>query len=248
MSKTNFDFSGENFVVTGASSGMGRQIVIELAQAGANVLAIARRENELKELQSLYSDKIVIAKIDVCNSTDMEIAIYNFVEKYGKLNGAVHAAGIVKLTSFKLYDEEDAKQIYEVSFWAGMKFIQICTKLKVANEAASFVIFSSAGSYNAAKGMFAYASAKAAIRIAIRSVAKEISKRALRINTVSPGWVKSNMTDVLEETNNTKLILDNHLLGIGKVDDVSGAVLFLLSDRARWITGTDIIVDGGYLA
>lgn len=56
------------------------------------------------------------------------------------------------------------------------------------------------------------------------------------------------MTDILEETNNTKLILDNHLLGIGAVDDVSGTVLFLLSDRAHWITGTDIIVDGGYLA
>jgi len=96
--------------------------------------------------------------------------------------------------------------------------------------------------------MFAYASAKAAIRVAVKSIAKEISKKALRINTVSPGWVKSNMTDILEETNNTKLILDNHLLGIGAVDDVSGTVLFLLSDRAHWITGTDIIVDGGYLA
>lgn len=170
------------------------------------------------------------------------------LEKYGKLSGAVHAAGIVKLTSFKLYDEKEAKQIYEISFWAGIKFIQICTKAKLANEGASFVLFSSAGSYNAAKGMFAYASAKAAIRVAVKSIAKEISKKALRINTVSPGWVKSNMTDILEETNNTKLILDNHLLGIGAVDDVSGTVLFLLSDRAHWITGTDIIVDGGYLA
>ena len=227
MSNLKFDFSGENFVVTGASSGMGRQIAIELAESGANVLAMARRENELEKLQSLYPNKIFIAAIDVCNSTLVETVINDFVGKYGKLSGAVHAAGIVKLTSFKLYDEKEAKQIY---------------------EGASFVLFSSAGSYNAAKGMFAYASAKAAIRVAVKSIAKEISKKALRINTVSPGWVKSNMTDILEETNNTKLILDNHLLGIGAVDDVSGTVLFLLSDRAHWITGTDIIVDGGYLA
>lgn len=248
MSNLKFDFSGENFIVTGASSGMGRQIAIELAESGANVLAMARRENELEKLQSLYPNKIFIAAIDVCNSTLVETVINDFVGKYGKLSGAVHAAGIVKLTSFKLYDEKEAKQIYEISFWAGIKFIQICTKAKLANEGASFVLFSSAGSYNAAKGMFAYASAKAAIRVAVKSIAKEISKKALRINTVSPGWVKSNMTDILEETNNTKLILDNHLLGIGAVDDVSGTVLFLLSDRAHWITGTDIIVDGGYLA
>lgn len=163
MSNLKFDFSGENFVVTGASSGMGRQIAIELAESGANVLAMARRENELEKLQSLYPNKIFIAAIDVCNSTLVETVINDFVGKYGKLSGAVHAAGIVKLTSFKLYDEKEAKQIYEISFWAGIKFIQICTKAKLANEGASFVLFSSAGSYNAAKGMFAYASAKSLI-------------------------------------------------------------------------------------
>ena len=109
MSNLKFDFSGENFVVTGASSGMGRQIAIELAESGANVLAMARRENELEKLQSLYPNKIFIAAIDVCNSTLVETVINDFVGKYGKLSGAVHAAGIVKLTSFKLYDEKEAR-------------------------------------------------------------------------------------------------------------------------------------------
>ena len=251
MSNVKFDFSNKNFIVTGASSGMGRQVVVELAAAGANVLAIARRENELLTLQELYPDRISLAAIDVCDYGNLEIEIREFVEKFGKLSGAVHAAGIVNYTAFKMYDEIDAKKIYEVSFWGGIKFIQICAKTKLANKGASFVLFSSTGSYNAARGMFAYASAKAAVRVAVRSIAKEICKNQQRINTVSPGWVKSNMTNVLNETKDIKDIKDikdSHLLGVGEAEDVSGVVLFLLSDRADWITGTDIVVDGGYLA
>lgn len=248
MSQVKFDFSGENYVVTGASSGMGKQITVELAEAGARVLAIARGETALKELQALYPNNIFIAAVDVCDYEKLASFIADFVKENGKLNGAVHAAGIVSLTALKLYDEVEAQKIFETSFWAGIKLIQVCTKSKYSLKNSSYVLFSSAGSHNAAKGMFAYASAKAAIRVAVRSLAKELCNRGIRINTVSPGWVKSNMTDKLDETNNTEAILEKHLLGVGHVEDVSGTILFLLSDRSSWITGTDIIIDGGYLA
>lgn len=248
MKQVTFDFTGKNFIVTGASSGMGRQIAIELAEAGAKVLAIARRENELQNLQELYPDYIVSASLDVCDEEKLEKAIKNFVNQYGKLDGAVHAAGIVSLTPLKMYDKSLAEKIFETSMWSGVKLLQISTKIKISNPRASFVLFSSAGSYNAAKGMFAYASAKGALRIATKCFAKEISSRGLRVNTVSPGWVNTDMTDKLSETNDIDDIKKNHLLGIGNPSDVSGMVLFLLSDRAKWITGTDVIVDGGYLA
>lgn len=247
MKQVTFDFTGKNFVVTGASSGIGRQIAIELAAAGANVLAIARREKELQQLKILYQGIMPVA-LDVCDEEKLEAAIKAFVSQCGKIDGAVHAAGVVGLTPLKMYDKFLVDAIFETSLWSGVSLLQICTKVKISNLEASFVLFSSTGSYNSAKGMFAYASAKGALRIATKCFAKEISSRRLRVNTVSPGWVNTDMTDKLSETNDIDDIKKNHLLGIGNPEDVSGMVLFLLSDRAKWITGTDVIVDGGYLA
>ena len=91
--------------------------------------------------------------------------------------------------------------------------------------------------------MFAYSSAKAAVSTAVKSLAKEISGRGLRINAICPGRVKTPMTEKYPAND----VIEKHLLGEGQPNDISGTVLFLLSDRARWITGTDVIVDGGYL-
>ena len=101
---------------------------------------------------------------------------------------------------------------------------------------------------HSAKGMFAYSGAKAAIISAMRSISKEISKRGQRINAILPGWVESGMTEELGRVSNKSEIIAHELLGVGSPKDVSGMVLFLLSNRARWITGTSIAVDGGFLA
>lgn len=98
--------------------------------------------------------------------------------------------------------------------------------------------------------MFAYSAAKAAVQAAARSIAKEICRNRKRINTISPGWVSTEMTHraVQEAAEDMMGIVEERcLLGLGKPADVSGFVLFLLSERARWITGKDFIVDGGYL-
>ena len=248
MSNVNFDFTGNKFVVTGASSGMGRQLATELAIAGALVLAIARREDELEKLKEEYPNNIFVAVVDVTDKVTLENAIKQFVLQNGKINGAVHAAGIGGLTPLKFYDEKHAHKIMDVSFWAGVNLAQIIIKNKYCNDGLSIVLFSSAGGHNAAKGLFAYASAKAALQVAVRSIAKEICMKKHRINTISPGWVATDMTDNVESTADVNNIIAKHLLGKGQAQDVSGIVLFLLSDRASWITGTDIIVDGGYLA
>lgn len=248
MSNVNFDFTDKRFVVTGASSGMGRQVAVELATAGALVLAIARRERELDKLKQEYPNNIFISALDVTDKIALGNAIKQFVLQNGKINGAVHAAGILGLTPLKFYDETNAREIMDISFWAGVGLAQIITKNKYCNDGLSIVLFSSAGGHNAAKGMFAYASAKAALQVAARSIAKEICIKNHRINTISPGWVATDMTDNEEGTTDVNNIIAKHLLGKGQANDVSGVVLFLLSDSASWITGTDIIVDGGYLA
>ena len=248
MSKVKFDFTGERYVVTGASSGMGKEVALELAEAGAVVLAIGRNGNRLMELQTRFPENIFTASVDVCDSVALEKVISEFTSIHGKLNGGVHAAGISELTPVKNYDVSLAEKIMNTSFWAGMKLLSFITKNKYGEHGTSTVLFSSVSAYSHEKGMFAYAASKAALDSGIRSAAKEICVREHRVNSIVPGWVKSPMSDQLGIVANTDSFLGKHLLGVGNALDVTRMVLFLLSDDARWITGSNVVVDGGYLA
>lgn len=248
MNQVQFDFTDKRFVVTGATSGMGRQVAMELVQSGGKILAIARGLEALTSLQATCPSLISIASCDVTNAVALEEAVAAFVATHGKLNGSVHAAGISGMTPVKSFDKNLAEHIMSVSFWAGIDIVRLATKAKYAEHGSSHVLFSSVSSYTGEKGMFAYSAAKAALRIGTRSLAKEISSKGHRANTVSPGWVTTKMTIGMSEQSQTETILSQHLLGAGHPEDVSGMVLFLLSDRARWITGADFVVDGGYLA
>lgn len=248
MSKVKFDFTGERYVVTGASSGMGKDVALELAEAGAVVLGIGRSENRLAELQSNFPKNIVTASLDVCDYEALERTIGEFTLKYGKLNGGVHAAGILDLTPLRSTDRISAKKVMDVSFWAGMELLRLVTKNKYSKNGTSTVMFSSVASRYPERGMFAYSATKSALDSAIRSAAKEISVKKHRVNTILPGWIKSPMTENANEATNTEMIFNRHLLGIGEPEYVTKMVLFLLSDDARWITGSNVVVDGGYLA
>lgn len=248
MKQVAFDFSGERYVVTGASSGMGRRVALELAASGAEVLAVGRNQERLQSLYQQNTKNITVASVDVCDAEGMEKAIADFVAGHGKICGGVHAAGIMALTPLRSLDEAQAKKIMDVSFWAGISLLRLITKAKYGERGTSTVLFSSVCAESAEKGMFAYAATKAAINSAIRSVAKEVATKGHRVNSVLPGWVISPMTDAAGKLTEVKKIFDKHPLGAGNAEDVTGMILFLLSDRARWITGSNIVVDGGYLA
>lgn len=248
MGSIRFDFKGENYVVTGASSGMGRQLSLELAQSGARVLAVARHEEKLCKLQAQFPNNIFAAALDVRDNEKMEHIIKSFVKVNGKLQGGVHAAGINNFTPLKTYDRELAGNIMNVSFWAGIELIRLITNSKYGNRGMSIVLFSSVCAKSSEKGMFAYAAAKSAINGCLGSLAKELCIKGDRINSIMPGWVNgSAMTSDLDGIIDQKILKKNHLLGLAEAQDVTGMVLFLLSERARWITGTSIVVDGGFL-
>lgn len=243
MAKVSFDFSGDNYLVTGASSGIGRQLVLELASAGANVLALARRENELRKVKSEFPDKISTAVCDVCDKNSVKEIIEKFVAEKGAFNGFAHAAGIYEFSPIKVFDKEQFYKMMDVNFWAGFDILQILTKKKFSVEGASFVMFSSVAAVQGEKGLLAYSASKAAVSSAVRSVAKEISGRNQRLNAVMPGRVETPMTAPYQNDD----VDGRSLLGKSYPEDITKPVLFLFSDGSKWITGTDFVVDGGYL-
>ncbi len=243
MASVSFDFTGNNYLITGASSGIGRQIALDLAASGAKVLAVARREEELKKVQSEYPQNIFIAVADVCDKESVKSAMDSFISDNGAFNGFVHAAGIYQFSPVKVFDKSQFTQMMDINFWSGFDIIQILGKKKYSVEGASFVMFSSVAAVEGEKGLLAYSATKAAVSSAVRSVAKEICGREQRINAVMPGRVETPMTEPYQNDD----VDGKSLLGKAYPDDISKPVMFLLSDGAKWITGTDFVVDGGYL-
>lgn len=250
-SQLSFNFNNCNYVVTGASSGIGRQITIELINSGACVLAIARDKNKLSALQKDVSSPSMLhtCSVDVCDNDSIEEVIKSFVKERGKLSGSVHAAGILNMTFLKNYSAQTAKEIMEINFWAGINLVKIATNAKYG-VMTSNVLLSSVCAKSHELGEFAYSASKSAINSAVSSIAKEISKKHHRINSIMPGWCDTPMTKKIVEEYGLNLdeIEKQSLLGLGHVEDISGLVLFLLSDRAKWITGSHYVIDGGYSA
>ena len=253
MASVSFDFSGECYLVTGASSGMGRDVALGLAKAGATVLAVARREEKLQELQQQaegLSGTLVPGLCDVCDGAAMEKLMADFVAQYGRLSGTVHAAGIAVFTPVNMYNAKKAHNMMETTFWAGMNLLQLATGATYAREKTAHVLFSSADALCCEKGKFAYAAAKAAVNAGVRAAAKELGAKGHRVNAVLPGWVETEMTTspMAAALADQSAIAAKEILGTGKPEDVTGMVLFLLSDAASWMTGACVAVDGRYSA
>lgn len=246
----NFDFSGKNFVIIGASSGIGKQTVIELATSGANVLAVGRNVERLDMLKNICPEKIFTVSLDVIDaeSDDWTKIFTDFVGAVGKIDGGVYSAGIVGLTPLNSFDRELAHKIFDTSFWGMINFMQVAAKKKFSNAGSSFVLMSSLAGDFGTKSLFAYSAAKAAVKAAVKPIAKEIIRNRHRVNSVAPAMVKTDMLgNITYESEVTEEEISRYLLGLGKPEDISGIALFLLSDRAGWITGQNFSLDGGYL-
>ena len=234
-SEVKYNFEGKRFIITGASSGIGKRIVTDIAEAKGEVLALARNMERLEKLRTLYPDKISIASADVRDYGVIEQAISAYVSEHGKVNGLAHVAGLLEMTPLQRYDEEKAKNLFDVHFWSFGKLLQYVNKKKNSEDGSSYVMISSVSAYKGEAAQFALSASKASLQVMARTFAKEIYKRKNRINTVSPGLIMTELTERdFNERGVSSIILEKHLLGLGKTDDVSNLVLYLLSDAARW--------------
>ncbi len=242
-----FEFHKKNIVVVGASSGIGRQVALEISLGGGTVLAIARDKNRLSALSSQNPERIVSHAVDVRELDTLEQAIEEFVKLHGKLHGSVYTAGISGATPLLSYSEALGSDIMDTNFWGYVNLMSLLCRKKYTYNESSHVAVASVAAQTGEAGSFAYSASKAAMVTASRSFAKELYRRNCRVNTVSPGFVKTALTEgYFEEKGFSKELIEKHLLGFGEVEDVSGMIVFLLSDRARWITGADFVIDGGY--
>ena len=245
-------FKGRIYLITGASSGMGAHIALTLNAMGAKVLAIARNEERLfaKQAQSTHPELFIPIIKDIAEIEGLDRWVLELAKTHGGLDGAVLAAGIQRIAPLAAPQSvESSLPLFQTNYFANLQILKALTdKRAKTKQNASFIAISSNSSIKAQKALAHYAATKGALNAAIASIALEIAPLGYRINAISPGFVDSEMTQswgaIYDEAFRTQLAAQ-YPLGLGKIEDITPLVCFLLSDGARWITGQNIIIDGG---
>jgi NAD(P)-dependent dehydrogenase (short-subunit alcohol dehydrogenase family) len=247
------DFENKTILVSGASSGIGRAVAISLSRVGARLVVMGRDRKRLdqtvKSLENTYHHSICL---DLKKFEGIVPAVKECVEKVGRIYGLCHCAGIVDTVPLKNCSPEHVKSLYDINLTAGLELARSVSRRDVIDlSGGSFLFISAVYGLVGMPGQIGYSASKGAVIAAARSMAIELARRRIRVNSLSPGMVRSEMSEKSFELLNTeqiKKIEDAHPLGIGKPDDVARAAVFILDPQNTWITGSNFVVDGGYSA
>jgi len=248
-----FNLNNKNIIITGASSGIGRQCAITFSQLGANVILIARNKERLKETYNkLEKGNHLIISQDITEYDKLEEVISTAVDKIGRISSFVHSAGIEMTLPLRSMQPSYYEEMFSVNVISGFELARIISKKKYFDDrGASFIFISSVMGILGQTGKVGYCSSKGALISGMKAMALELASKNIRVNCILPGVVKTKMSNEMFQRlseESKKEIINMHPLGLGKPEDIANTCTFLLSDASRWITGTNLIVDGGYSA
>ena len=242
--------SGKRILVTGATSGIGRAAAIFFASHGAQLIFTGRNEGRLKSLQDQLSGVGHIGSILDMNNADVVVDwLKNLTASYGVLNGVFHSAGIELVRPARMIKQENLDQLYASSLNAAFGIARAVSSKTCLADNGSVVYMSSVAALTGQIGLTAYSAVKSGIDGLVRSLACELASRRVRVNSIAAGAIETEMHDRIIRGGGSDAATayeKSHLLGFGGVDDIMNAALFLQSDASKWITGTTMIVDGGY--
>lgn len=252
MALERFLLKDKTILITGASGGIGRQTAITITEAGGNVIITGRDKFRLQETFNLLlneGNKMIPIEL-----TD-ELEIKRLIQNCPSLDGVIHSAGIADLYPTKFINKKKIEETFAINYFAPILLMAGLFQSKKINNKASIVFLSSFSSHSPFPSGALYTGSKAALENYSHVLAVEHAKTGLRSNCVAPALVK---TSIYENTFQSNAALDDvdktakeyekvYLHGFGMPSDVADAILFLLSDASRWITGQTITLDGGYM-
>ena len=241
-----FSLEGKTVLVTGAASGIGKATAIQCAEMGARVIIVDLNEQGLQETQ-----KLIEREDTECRALDLT-NLDKLIEMVGslpKLDGLASNAGMVLSLLAKFSEPKDMERIFSINTFSHINLVQQLISQKKLNKGASIVFTSSmSGVYCGLAGGSLYGATKSAILGYTKALAIELAPRGIRVNTVHPGMIETPLTsgtalskELLEED------AKNYLLGrYGKPEEIAYSIVYLLSDATVWMTGTQLLIDGGY--
>jgi NAD(P)-dependent dehydrogenase (short-subunit alcohol dehydrogenase family) len=245
------DLTGKRILVTGASSGIGRACAILASELGAAVILVGRNQVRLDEcMASLSGSGHIVVSQDLADLESIRTIFDTICHDGRKLEGFVHAAGICPSVPVQSTSIEQMRSAMTINYFAFLELVKQFSKRKVSTG-GSVVAISSVSSYVGWSGGSLYCGTKGAIDSSVRALALEMVPKNIRVNSVVPSNIRTPIFESfcsLNDNEHMRQIVAKQPLGIGEPCDVAHAVAFLLSDAARFITGTQLVVDGGYLA
>jgi NAD(P)-dependent dehydrogenase (short-subunit alcohol dehydrogenase family) len=247
------DFEGRWVLLTGASSGIGRAIAVELARRGARVLLTGRNQEQLKTTQSqLPADMSRVVVQDLRQTSALSGLVRDHAREHGRIHGLCYCSGIVETRPLASFQADGFRDMVDVNVTAALELAKAVSRRDVMTETGGALLFiTSIYGTVGMPGQMAYSATKGALQSAARTLAIELARRQIRVNTLSPGVVHTPMTAKAFELLSKEQIREiesSHPLGPGEPEDVARAAAFLLAPQSRWITGTDLVIDGGYTA
>lgn len=245
-----YNLKDKIYLVTGVTSGIGKDIATNLLALEAKVVGIGRDESKVDDLiKGDNKENFIFVSFDLTILDAIENLLCEFVDNIGRFDGFIHCAGKEETIPLSVYKADKIRMIFETNVFSGIEILRVFSKKKISNENASIVFFSSVMGELGQPGKVGYCATKAAVLGIVKASSLELAKRRIRVNAISPGVVKTPMTQHLFSQLSDEgitLIEGMHPLGLGNVNDITPAVLFLLSDQSKWITGQNIKIDGGY--
>ena len=235
-------------LVTGASRGIGLAIAQRLSADGYRVIGTATSESGVEALRSTLktsdeSNEAVV--LNIADSEQAEAALKELQSQFGTPDVVVNNAGITRDNLFLRLNEGDWNDVLNTNLTGVFRVCKALSKAMLKNKAGSIINISSIIGTTGNAGQANYAAAKAGLEGFTRSLAQEIASRNITVNCVAPGFIQTDMTDVLPETQKEAILATIPGKRFGRVEDIAGAVAFLASDDARYITGQTIHVNGG---
>ena len=247
-----FSLEGKNFLVTGASSGVGRESSIILSKLGANLILVDINLEGLLKTQIDCKSSAKVLVLDLTNSGSIKEKVLSVLPEFGKLHGFVHVAGKPYISPLKTISEEKCAEVYALNTYSGIELAKVFTNKNVyAGEKGSIVFISSVYAIVGSAANVGYAMSKSALHGITKALSIELAPKGIRVNCVAPGFVRTNMmnnTKGVFEDNHIELLNKLHPLGLGEPADIAFSIAYLLSDAAKWVTGTILNVDGGFTA
>lgn len=247
-----FMLNNKFFLITGASSGIGRVTAQILSQLGATVILVGRNEERLIETKRslMNPQNHYIAPFDLFNTDEIPSWLKDMTTRIGRpLNGIVHSAGVHSNVPIRVINKKKMDENMGINLYAGIGLLKACTNKSVCLPGGSIVFITSVMGIVGQPGGVSYSASKGAIISMVKSAALEFAAQGTRVNCVAPGVVQTEMAEDLFKAvpaTQKEIITKQHPLGLGQPEDVANSVSFLLSDASRWITGTTLVVDGGY--